>query len=341
MIPGVSIIVPVFNVERYLGQCLESLRKQTLSNIEIICVEDASTDGSGFVLESVAKLDARIVVLKHSSNRGLSAARNTGFRAARAPWILFIDSDDLVSCRLCERTLAAAKNFGADAVFYGYGVFRDGRPCPPEPALTAAHVADRQTLLRRPAFAWTKLIRSDLMRAGQIEFPEGLCFEDTSVHWRLVLESKRPVFLDEPLVWYRQRKGSITYRSDWSRADGIKTWELIGDYLRATGRWEDWKLIFLIRQLANLAQLHAYFAVANPVLTQRVREETRARMTPEHWEAVLDGKGLLRWQRDYLVSCGPPTGASSSNAPLLPVLRHHLRDSLRCSWHRVRGWRAA
>ena len=335
MRPLVSIVVPVFNVEPYLGACLESVFRQTLPETEIICVDDASTDGSGSVLDAAARRDTRVVVLKHATNRGLSAARNTGLRAARSPWILFVDSDDLLSSHLCERTLAAATCNAADALFFNYAVFRDGQPAPPEPAVTASFLADRSALLRRPAFAWTKLVRTDLMRTNGIEFPEGLYFEDTPVHWRLVIESKCPMFLDEALVWYRQRTGSVTYRTDWSRADGILIFDIIRDYLRRTGRWEEWKDIFLVKQLAGFAGTHAYYALANPMFTKRVREETRARMTAEHWNFVQRGQGLLRWERDYLIACCRPAGVCTQPALLLPTLRHRLRDPLRCLWHRL------
>jgi glycosyltransferase involved in cell wall biosynthesis len=336
MTPLVSIVVPVFNVERYLGACLDSLRKQTLSEIEIICVDDASTDASSSVIRAAADQDSRIIVIKHTSNRGLSAARNTGLRAARAPWVLFIDSDDLVSCHLCDRVLAAAERLGSDAVFFGYAVFGDGQPTPPEPAANNAVLADRAALLRGQAFAWTKLVRTDLMRNNGIEFPEGLCFEDIPVHWRLVIESRRPVFLDEPLVWYRQRTGSITYRSDWAFADGIKTCDLVNQYLHSSGIWEHWKEIFLVKQLEIFASTHSHYALANPSLTQRVSEAVRARMTAEHWSVLLRGAGLSRSQRDYLIACGHSSRVRTGPKLLLPILRHRVRDPLRRLWHRLR-----
>jgi glycosyltransferase involved in cell wall biosynthesis len=336
MMPLISIVVPVFNVERYVGACLDSLRKQTVSAIEIICVDDASTDGSAVLLAAAARADARVVTLKHESNRGLSATRNTGVRAAHAPWILFVDSDDLVSCHLCERVLAAAERLVSDAVFFGYAVFRDGQTPPPEPAAGVAVVADRASLLRRQAFAWTKLVRRDLMRSKGIEFPEGLCFEDIPVHWRLVLESERPAFLNEPLVWYRQRRGSISYRTDWSFADVILTHDLTRDYLRETGRWEQWKEIFLVQQLTAFVQIHAHYTVANPLLAERVNEELRARLTPEHWNVLQQESGIPGWKRDYLIACGRPTGGRTGPKLLLPILRHRLRYPLRCLWHRFR-----
>lgn len=327
--PKVSVIVPVYNVQRYLGACLDSLRSQTEGDIELVCVDDASTDGSHEILEAVARQDLRIKVVRHPSNRGLSAARNTGMSAATAPWLLFVDSDDLVSKRLCERVLAAAKETDADAVFFTHAAFDDGSAPPPEPPERKAQAADRLALLRRPAFAWTKLVRAELLRAKGITFPEGLCFEDVPVHWRLALESERPVFLDEPLVWYRQRAGSITYRTDWTRADGLKIYDLVREQLRASGHWEQCRSGFLQAELANFANTHAYYALANRTLVARVREEARHRMTPEHWEVAQAGAGLLAWQRDYVLARCRPQGVPFDPSLILPTLRQALRDPLR------------
>lgn len=334
--PQVSIIVPVYNVERHLGACLDSLRAQSVADIEIVCVDDASTDGSAALLAEATRQDSRIKVIRHPANHGLSAARNTGIAAATAPWVLCVDSDDLVSGRICERTLAAASQTGADVVFFAHAVFVDGQSAPPEPGVVAPVPADRRVLLRRPAFAWTKLVRADLLHTRGIEFPEGLCFEDVPVHWRLALESAAPVFLDEALVWYRQRAGSITYRTDWTRADGIKVYDLVRDQLRASGQWEAHADLFLQAELANFANTHAYYVFANPALVGCVREEALRRMTANHWAAALAGDGLLGWQRDYILSRCRPDGVDWHPRLLLPALRRYLRDSLRRLRHLFR-----
>lgn len=331
--PQVSIIVPVYNVERYLGACLQSLRAQTVANIEILCIDDASTDGSVAVLADAARHDPRIKVISHAVNRGLSAARNTGIKAATAPWILFIDSDDVASTRLCERTLAAADKTLSDIIFFSHAVFIDGQSLPPEPAMTEAHSADRRTLLRRSAFAWTKLIRTELLHSRGIAFPEGLCFEDVPVHWRLVLESSQPAFLDEPLIWYRQRAGSITYRTDWSRADGLKIYDLVREQLHASGQWNTYCGIFLQAEMANFANTHAYYLIANKSLVKRVSEEARRRMSRKHWEAALLGEGLLGWQRDYILGRCRPDGLWASPTTLFSAIRFSLRDIARRMRH--------
>jgi len=334
--PRVSVIVPVYNVERYLAECLDCLRRQTLVDIEILCIDDVSTDGSAALLAAAAAADPRIKLLRHPANRGLSAARNTGIREASAPWILFVDSDDVASLRICERTLTIAEQYAADVVFFAHAPFFDGSPFPPEPPIAVPMPTERRDLLRRPAFAWTKLVKRSLLLEKGIEFPVGFCFEDVPVHWKIALEAQRPVFLDEALVWYRQRQGSITYRKDWSRADGLRTYDLVRDWLQSTGRWESYGDDFLRNELANFANTHAYYAIANPSLLPRLMEAIRSRMTLAHWARVLDGEGLLRWQRDFLLARCRPVGAALGRDALVASLRHLLRDRLRRIYHLVR-----
>lgn len=329
MIPKVSVIVPVYNVERYLWDCLNALRAQTVSAIEIICVDDASTDASSALLAKAARQDARVKVLRHSSNLGLSAARNTGMQAASAPWLIFVDSDDLVSRRLCERTLFAADMTGADVVFYGHATFTDGSSPPPEPAVAEPVTIARSALLRLKAFAWTKLIRREFMQSAGIAFPEGMCFEDIPVHWRLVLESRTPVYLDERLVWYRQRQGSITFRTDWSRADSLRAYDLVNRQLVQSGMWRENQGTFMLEEMANFADTHTYYAVVNPDFVGRVRDEATVRMTLLHWSLALDSGQLAPRARDYILARCRPKAARRDWRQLMAMARLVSRDLIR------------
>lgn len=117
--PKVSIIVPVYNVEAYLPQCLDSLVNQTYDNLEIICVNDGSPDGSGQILREYAVRDARVHIIEQV-NQGLSGARNTGLKYATGEFIMFVDSDDWIDTRTCEIAISAAKENDADLVFWSY-----------------------------------------------------------------------------------------------------------------------------------------------------------------------------------------------------------------------------
>lgn len=117
--PMVSIIVPVYNVEQYLSQCLDSLVNQTYQNIEIICVDDGSTDASSEILAEYALKNSRVRVIRQE-NSGLSAARNVGFSFAMGEYVMYVDSDDWIDVETCDTAVSVAIKHGADVVFWPY-----------------------------------------------------------------------------------------------------------------------------------------------------------------------------------------------------------------------------
>lgn len=117
--PLISVIIPVYNVEQYLSQCLDSILNQTYQNIELVCVNDGSPDNCGQILEKYAAMDERILVIAQK-NQGLSGARNTGMRYAHGEYIMFVDSDDWIEAETCEVAVSAALKYGADLVMWSY-----------------------------------------------------------------------------------------------------------------------------------------------------------------------------------------------------------------------------
>ena len=117
--PRVSIVVPVYNVERYLRQCLDSLVNQTYQNVEIICVDDGSTDASSEILTEYALKNSRVRVIRQK-NSGLSAARNVGFSFATGEYVMYVDSDDWIDVRTCEKAVFKAEEHAADLVMWPY-----------------------------------------------------------------------------------------------------------------------------------------------------------------------------------------------------------------------------
>ena len=117
--PRVSIVVPVYNVERYLRQCLDCLVNQTYQNVEIICVDDGSTDASSEILTEYALKNSRVRVIRQK-NSGLSAARNVGFSFATGEYVMYVDSDDWIGVRTCEKAVFKAEEHAADLVMWPY-----------------------------------------------------------------------------------------------------------------------------------------------------------------------------------------------------------------------------
>lgn len=112
----ISVIIPVYNVEEYLKECLDSVINQTLKEIEIICIDDCSTDSSYSILEEYAKKDSRIVLIKNKENMGVGYNRNIGIKEAKGEYIGFIDSDDYISEDYYENLYNTAKKYNSDVV---------------------------------------------------------------------------------------------------------------------------------------------------------------------------------------------------------------------------------
>ena len=115
--PKVSVVIPVYNVEKYLGECLDSVLRQTLNEIEIICVDDGSTDGSAAILQKYAAADPRIRLISQA-NAGLSAARNAGMDAATGKYIYFLDSDDYISADAMEKCFSICERDDLDQLVF-------------------------------------------------------------------------------------------------------------------------------------------------------------------------------------------------------------------------------
>ena len=237
--PLVSIIVPAYNVEAYLPECLDSLISQTLEDIEIVCVNDASTDGSLAILRQYAARDARIRVIDQATNEGLSVARNVGIAMATGRWLAFVDSDDFVDPDLCRKALACAGSSAADLVIYDYAAFRSDVDLAREQSLpsqlTGMDPRDTAALLALNAYAWLKLVRAEHLRALGVQFPPGMTYEDLPFHWDLLARTERVALLPERLYFYRQREGAISFSSDWSRADYTLAFDLVLAALIAHG----------------------------------------------------------------------------------------------------------
>ncbi|MBY6104730.1 glycosyltransferase family 2 protein [Marinobacter nauticus] len=211
--PLVSIVIPIYNVEQYVDECLESVRQQTYKKLEIIVVEDCSTDNSLKALEPHLA-DERVRLIQHKQNGGLSAARNTGIEAATGEYLMFVDSDDVVERSLVEVCTRAAQRLNADVITYGCIPFNDGEPIQPAEVdverLEKSCKRSGSEYFELPHFAWLKFVRAKLFKDSELRFPVGLCYEDWPFHWRLGLMAPSIFRIEAGLYHYRQRGTSIT-----------------------------------------------------------------------------------------------------------------------------------
>ena len=222
MNPKISVIVPVYNVESFIAECLEGLVNQTLHDIEIILVDDGSTDSSGSLCENLALGDERIRPF-HTPNRGLGAARNFGVTKARAEFVMFVDSDDIVTKNFCAGPYQLLTRLDADICFFKLAGF-DGDSSVIGEANNTSPTIPTGELNREEAmnllfvegvrdYAVTKLVRKTLF--DSIHFPSVVGCEDMATSYRLVEAASRIVSLDETLYYYRRREGSLSLPVSW------------------------------------------------------------------------------------------------------------------------------
>ena len=209
MKPFVSITIATFNVAEYVAASLESLLNQTYKHTELICIDDASTDGTLDILNGYAKKDARIKVIAKDKNEGLAVARNLSLAIATGEYILFMDGDDLYDLELIEKAVKLAETESSDVVVWDYCTFYDEsllntlRSKPSD--LMGFDVTNKRALLKRPAFTWVKLFRTNFLTELGAEFPKGLTRQDIPVHWHVFTSNAKVSILAERLSYYRQQ----------------------------------------------------------------------------------------------------------------------------------------
>lgn len=218
MIDKVSIIVPIYNVEKYLPKCIESIIVQTYTNLEIILVNDGSPDNSRIICDEYSKKDHRIKVI-NKENGGLSDARNTGLDVATGDYISFIDSDDYIHEEYCETLLNLLKKFDADIAQCEFlKVYEKGinnfniETCAVEQKITVLSNKDVLNNLYNEHYistvvVWNKLYKRELFE--QIRFPKGKVHEDEYTTYKVLFGTKKVVCTSKQMNFYLQRPDSI------------------------------------------------------------------------------------------------------------------------------------
>lgn len=210
--PLISVIVPVYNVEPYLRRCVDSILRQTYRNLEILLVDDGSTDRSGTICDASAQQDTRVKVI-HQKNQGQAAARNHGIDQAKGEYLSFVDSDDFIEERMLETLCRDAAEAGVMLAAAGFRKVSDAvaSSAPTEgigPEIMSGKEAIDSLLLSEEIgdFPWNKLYDRRLFDG--VRYPEGYIFEDLGTTYRLVERCPRISFRREALYNYYQRADS-------------------------------------------------------------------------------------------------------------------------------------
>lgn len=213
--PLISLIIPVYNVEQYLDACIESVLAQTYQNLEILLVDDGAKDHSGSLCDNWAQKDKRIRVI-HQENKGLSGARNTALDQFQGEYVMFIDSDDVISPMLCQVLYDALAQGGDVAICDPVHIFPD-KPWSYRQATRTVSMDATEAISKmwyQTAFlpsAWGKLYRANLFRTRR--FTPGRLFEDIDIMHEVLFDAEKIVYTDAQLYGYLHRENSITTKS--------------------------------------------------------------------------------------------------------------------------------
>ncbi len=237
--PIISVIIPVYNAGEDLKKCLDSVVNQTMEDIEIILVDDESTDGSGKICDEYASNDSRIRVI-HKRNEGVACARNEGLDKSTAPYIMFVDSDDWVTTDFCEKPYQAAVSNNADLVVFHACTVRNGKMSGGYYCGIPVGRVDTETALRYGrTVTWNKLYKRELF--DNIRYPEGRAYEDIFITHRIIFAAKQIVILPDVLYYYcLNRKSSISHtKTIKNKQDGFLAALMRSEDLKAHGYSEE------------------------------------------------------------------------------------------------------
>lgn len=264
----ISIIIPVYNVEAYLTQCLDTCVNQTLYDIEIICVNDGSTDSSLDILKKYAEIDPRIKII-NKENGGLSSARNAGIKSAMGEWLMFLDSDDFLSLNACERVWAETQEAKTDIIAFGSDMYPQN-PRPPHWYERTLYIGTRRyysfnpdVLFKEPGakpFIWRQAFKKEFIDSLDVLFDDGYG-EDIIFQFKVFPFANNVAFISDRLYnyrWYRQGSlmESINHVPEQKMARHIDIVNIIFEYWEKHGIFEkytlqplEWLLSFTVYDL--------------------------------------------------------------------------------------------
>lgn len=272
----ISVIVPVYNAEKTLRKCVESICNSTYPHLEVICVNDGSTDCSADILAELAAADPRIVVI-NQENKGVSAARNAALDVARGEYVTGVDSDDYIDADLYEKAVACftpeidAVSFGI-AEEYDTPVAQPNRKKYPLAPYEGAVKVTEQVLLNMHMMFWPFLWRRSLIEDHHVRFPLGVRYEDADFFMETAIHCRSIYFLHKEGYHYWQHVDSFMGQQ-FSGNASLEYWlnldRRVCSYYREHGLWEKWKSLFIHGLVKRCAATKNYFPPAEHAAVQR------------------------------------------------------------------------
>ncbi len=310
---NVSVIVPVYNVEKYIARCLDSLVNQTIKNLEIIVVNDGSTDKSDEIIKQYQNKYSNIIYVT-KENGGLSDARNYGMKYATGEYVAFLDSDDFLNNTMYEKMYEKALSTNCDYVecdFYW--------SFPKENNLdaTSNNIADyenriderieykdkNEMFIYSRVVAWNKLIKREIIKN---EFPKGLYYEDIEFFYKLLPDIKSTEYVKEPLIYYVQRQGSIVNKQSDKTKQIFNVLDNVIKYYRDNNIYEEYRdeLEYTYTRLLLCSSLKRIAKIENKEIRNKLLNETWENLNIKfpNWKSnkILNNKKENRFSKKNL-----------------------------------------
>ncbi|MBE6499015.1 MAG: glycosyltransferase family 2 protein [Methanobrevibacter thaueri] len=296
----VSVVIPVYNVDEFLAECLDSIVNQTLEDIEIICINDGSTDKSPEILKFYAANDKRIKLLSQT-NKGHAVATNRGIELAKGKYLYLMDSDDLLELNALEETYNHAEKTSADFVmFQSMNYVNDEDKYYKSEIYSMDKVADfigngtvnandlGDLIFKIPVTPWSKLYRTDFVRKCGAIFPEGLIFDDNIFFWDVLFSAKRIAFLKKYFFTRRWYTYSSTTAGDLRFIDSIAINNLMIDRFKKYNVFDKFKKTLYNRKIN---------------LTYHRFDKIKSEFKQQYFEALHDDYKKIvddGWYDDYM-----------------------------------------
>lgn len=337
MQPIITVIVPTYNVENYIEACLVSLMHQTFKPIEILVIDDCSTDRSLSVVEKLSKQDKRIKIIRNKTNQGIAETRNIALSHVKTPYVSFLDSDDWVDDDFYEKLYTNLQKENADIaisdVLYYYNENKQNHEWVSrwnqksgKTVITKAQ--DKQYNIYACA-CWGKLYKTDLFKRLNIKLPKGLCFEDVPICFLTVMLAKKLVIVKDAVLYYRMHTTSImaTAKADRKPFDILD----IYDFLTAElNRFSHLKNINDYRQILDnfkIFNIYNWYKSTHPSLKDKFWEKMKKAFSS------IDIKGnpyiTAQNKKTYKTVCRRPRILSTTTVRLfdfLPLLKYERTE---------------
>ena len=275
--PKVSVIVPIYNVEKYLEKCINSLLSQTLEDIQIILVNDGSRDNSGNIAREYEKNNKNRIIYVEKENGGLSDARNYGLKYATGDFIAFLDSDDYIEKNAYEEMYNKAIEENADYVECDF-IWEFPNKIRVDKQYPYKNKKEMLSFVR--VVAWNKLIKRQLITDNNLEFPKGLRYEDVEFTYKLIPFVNKFAYVDKPFIHYVQREGSIANVQNERTAEIFTVLDNVIEFYKKNNIYEEYR--------DELEYNYARYLLCSSLKRMcKIKDKTiREKLLTESWERL-------------------------------------------------------